>query len=120
MMKPHALIVDDDEMLATFFTAAFEDVGYKVHTVHDGQTAQLYLEKETPHVVLLDLQLPHVSGEQLLKFIKAQERFAHTWVFVTSIEGTRVGYLQQQADIVLTKPVTYQQVVQLASRVQPA
>jgi two-component system response regulator VicR len=118
MMKFKALIVDDDEMLATFFTAAFSDVGYDVHTVHDGQAALLHLEEETPHVVLLDLQLPHVSGEQLLKFIKGKERFADTWIFVTSIEGTRVGYLHQQADFVLTKPVTYQQVVQLASRVK--
>lgn len=120
MTQPKALIVDDDEMLATFFTAAFEDVGYEVLTVHDGQAALSYLEAETPHVVLLDLQLPHVSGEQLLKFIKGKERFANTWVFVTSIEGTRAGYLHEQADIVLTKPVEYQQIMQLAARVQPA
>ena len=120
MIKPKALIVDDDEMLATFFTAAFEDVGYDVQTVLDGQEALLYLAEHTPHVVVLDLQLPHVSGEELLKFIKSEDRFATTWVFATSIEGTRVGYLHETADIVLTKPVEYQQVVQLAMRVQPA
>jgi two-component system cell cycle response regulator DivK len=119
-MKPRALIVDDDEMLATFFTAAFVDSGYEVHTVHDGQEALAYLGTETPHAVLLDLQLPHVSGEQLLKFIKSNSRFEHTWVFATSVEGTRAGFLQELADFVLTKPVSYQQVVQLAARVQPA
>lgn len=119
MTKPQAVIVDDDEMLATFFTAAFEDVGYDVHTVHDGQEALLHLAEHTPHVVVLDLHLPHVSGEQLLKFIKSEDRFKDTWVFATSVEGTRAGFLQEQADFVLTKPVTYQQVVQLAARVQP-
>lgn len=120
MTKPEALIVDDDEMLATFFAAAFEDVGYEVCIVHDGQQALTHLDDHIPDVVVLDLQLPHISGEQLLKFIKSESRFENTWVFVTSIEGTRVGYLHEQADIVLTKPVTYQQVVQLATRVQPA
>jgi hypothetical protein len=55
----------------------------------------------------------------LLSFIREDARFEHTWVFVTSIEGTRVSYLHEQADIVLTKPVAYQQVVQLAERVHP-
>lgn len=120
MIKPQALIVDDDEMLATFFAAAFENVGYEVYTVHDGQDALSYLKSESPHVVLLDLQLPHVSGEELLKFMKSEIRFEHTWIFATSVEGTRAGFLQEQADFVLTKPVSYQQVVQLATRVQPA
>ena len=118
MLKPQALIVDDDEMLATFFTAAFVDVGYEVHTIHDGQDALLHLAQHAPHVIVLDLQLPHVSGEQLLIFIKSQARFEKTWVFATSVEGTRAGYLHEQADFVLTKPVSYQQVVQLAARVQ--
>ncbi len=117
MGKPKALIIDDDEMLATFFASAFEDAEYEVQIVHDGQQAQTYLNDHAPNVVVLDLQLPHVSGEELLSFIRSDGRFEHTWVFVTSIEGTRVSYLHEQADIVLTKPVAYQQVVQLAERV---
>ena len=106
-------------MLATFFASAFEDADYEVWIVHDGQQARTYLNNHVPNVVVLDLQLPHVSGEELLAFIRGDGRFEHTWVFVTSIEGTRVSYLHEQADIVLTKPVAYQQVVQLAERVHP-
>lgn len=119
MEKPTALIIDDDEMLATFFASAFEDANYDVWIVHDGQQAQTYLDDHVPHVMVVDLQLPYVSGEELLSFIRGDGRFEHTWVFVTSIEGTRVSYLHEQADIVLTKPVAYQQVVQLAERVHP-
>jgi len=119
MQKPQALIIDDDEMLATFFASAFEDAEYEVCTIYDGQQALIYLDDHVPHVIVIDLQLPHISGEQLLSFIRGQSRFEHTWVFVTSIEGTRVSYLHNQADIVLTKPVAYQQVVQLAERAHP-
>jgi DNA-binding response OmpR family regulator len=117
MKKPLALIVDDDEMLATFFASAFEDAAYDVHTVHDGQQALTYLDTHVPNVVVLDLMLPFVPGELLLSFIRGEPRFEHTWVFATSIEGTRVGYLHEKADIILTKPVAYQQVVKLAERV---
>lgn len=119
MEQPKALIIDDDEMLATFFASAFEDADYEVHKVHDGQQAKIYLDDHVPNVVVLDLKLPRVSGEQLLSFIRSDARFENTWVFATSIEGTRVSFLQEKADIILTKPVAYQQVVQLAERVHP-
>lgn len=119
MEKPQALIIDDDEMLATFFASAFEDADYETSIVYDGQKALSYLDDHVPNVVVLDLHLPHVSGEKLLSHIREDVRFKDTWVFVTSIEGTRVSYLHEQADIVLTKPVAYQQVVQLAERVHP-
>lgn len=118
MEKIHALVIDDDEMLATFFATAFEDVDYDVHVVHDGQEALDYLKKHTPNVIVLDLQLPHISGEQLLSFIRSEARLKNSWVFATSIEGTRVGFLDDQADMVLTKPVSYRQVVHLAERVK--
>lgn len=119
MEKPVALIIDDDEMLATFFASAFEDAEYETHIVHDGQQALAYLNEHVPKAVVLDLQLPYVSGEELLTFIKSKSRFENTWIFATSIEGTRVSFLHEKADIVLTKPVAYQQVVQLAARLQP-
>ena len=119
MKKPLALIVDDDEMLATFFATAFEDAQYDVHAVHDGQQALAYLDSHVPNVIVLDLMLPHVSGEELLTFVRGEARFKDTWVFATSIEGRRVAYLHKKADILLTKPVAYHQVVQLAERVYP-
>lgn len=119
MKKPQALIIDDDEMLATFFSSAFEDADYDVHAIHDGQEALTYLGEHVPNVIVLDLRLPHISGEQLLTFVRGDNRFKDTWIFATSIEGTRVSYLHDKADIILTKPVAYQQVVELAERVHP-
>ncbi len=117
MEKPQALIIDDDEMLANFFAAAFEDSGYDVYTVFDGQQAQQHLADQVPNVVVLDLKLPDITGEQLLSFLRGDARFKNTWIFATSVEATRVSFLQEKADLILTKPVTYQQVLHLAERV---
>lgn len=120
MTKPFALIIEDDEMLATFFTAAFRDAEYETHAILDGAQALIYLQTQhVPEIILLDLQLPHVSGEELLTFIKSQSKFADTMVFVASVEGVRVSYLEEQADIMLTKPVAYRQLRDLAVRMHP-
>ncbi len=120
MGKPTALVIEDDEMLATFFATAFEDAGYEVMTVHDGEQAITYLSDNIPTIILCDLQLPDVSGEVILSYISGETKFAATRVFAASVEGTRVNYLQNQVDIVLTKPVSYKQLLRLAERLHPS
>ena len=120
MTKPLALVVEDNEMLASFFTTTFEDTGYAVTAAQTGAEAFAYLENHIPLVALLDLNLPDVSGEGILSFIRSQQRFASTWVLAASVEGTRVGFLEQQADFVLTKPVSYRQLSQMIERLKKA
>jgi DNA-binding response OmpR family regulator len=120
MEKPTALVIEDDEMLATFFATAFEDAGYEVTTVRDGGQAMFHLSDNVPTIVLCDLQLPDVSGEVILSYIRSQTKFAATRIFAASVEGTRVNYLQNQVDIVLTKPVSYKQLLRLAERLHPS
>ncbi|MCA9975710.1 MAG: response regulator [Anaerolineales bacterium] len=119
MNRPFALVVEDDEMLATFFASAFDSADYETEMISDGAEALDFLQTHVPAVVLLDLQLPHVSGEELLTFIKSHPSLEKTLVFVTSVEGIRASYLQDEADFVLTKPVAYRQLRDLAARVHP-
>lgn len=119
MEKPTALVIEDDEMLATFFATAFEDAGYDVITAHDGERAMSYLNDNVPTIILCDLQLPDVSGEVIMSYIRNQTKFADTRIFAASVEGTRVNYLQNEVDIVLTKPVSYRQLLTLAQRLHP-
>lgn len=120
MGKPMALVIEDDEMLATFFATAFEDAGYDVMTIYDGGQAMSYLSNSVPTIILCDLQLPDVPGEVILSYIRSQTKFADTRIFAASVEGTRVSYLQNQVDIILTKPVSYRQLLTLAERLHPS
>lgn len=119
MTKPIALIVEDDSMLATFFTATLEDAGFQTELAPNGADALAYLEKNTPTLILLDLQLPDTTGEGILSYIETQEHLNKTRIFATSIEGTRASYLQEKVDLVLTKPVSYHQLINLAKRMVP-
>jgi DNA-binding response OmpR family regulator len=120
MSKPLALVIEDNEMLATFFATTLQDAGYEAETAHTAGRALAYLEEQTPTIIIVDLQLPDISGEEVLSHIRGQARFQATTIFATSIDGTRVGYLQDQVDLVLTKPVSYQQLLKLTQRLHTA
>ncbi|GAB4265926.1 MAG: hypothetical protein Kow0080_06650 [Candidatus Promineifilaceae bacterium] len=120
MTKPIALIVEDDNMLGTFFTATLADAGFQTELAQNGAEALAYLEKNAPTLILLDLQLPDTTGEGILSYIETQAHLAQTRIFATSIEGTRASYLQEKVDLVLTKPVSYHQLINLSKRMIPA
>ncbi len=118
--KPLALVVEDNEMLASFFMTTFEDAGYSITVAKNGAEAFAYLENHIPLVALLDLNLPDVSGEGILSYIRNLPQFDETWILAASIEGTRVSFLDRSADFILTKPVSYQQLFRMIERLKTA
>ena len=80
-----ALVIEDNanerEVLAGFLRVC----GYEVDTVRDGIDAMLYLEKhDTPHVVLLDMQMPRMDGSKTIDLIRSNPRYADLKVFAVS------------------------------------
>ena len=70
MTKPLALIIEDEEMLATIFEQALSMAEYETEVVRDGREAMTRLDNDTvPNVITLDLHLPFVSGEDILDHI---------------------------------------------------
>ena len=70
MNKKTILIIDDDESIGNFEQELLQRSGYAVLRAYSGTEAQLLLKNERPDLVLLDLMLPGLSGEQLLPQIK--------------------------------------------------
>lgn len=64
---PRLLVVDDQPFFCSFLQEKFEELGYSVTTAGDAFRALMAIDRsEAPLVVLLDLMLPRVSGQQLL------------------------------------------------------
>jgi DNA-binding response OmpR family regulator len=113
-----ALIIEDDPKLATIFSLAFQRAGYETEIIEDGRTATERLAAIIPDVVILDLHLPYVSGADILKRIRANERLAHTQVIVMTADLFRADALRGQADAVLFKPISFIQLQNLATKLR--
>lgn len=64
------LVCEDDIMMQKAIIAKLEGDGYEVQAVNDGQAAITALEKEKYDLVITDLHMPHVTGMEIIDFVK--------------------------------------------------
>ena len=64
------LIIDDDQYIGSMLEEVLLKKGYKVFRAYSGTEAVMFLSKNKPDIILLDLMLPGLSGEEVLKQIK--------------------------------------------------
>ena len=100
-----ALIVEDEPDLATIFSEALRTASFETEIIQDGQKALDRLAETVPAVVVLDIHLPSVSGVDILREIRADERLTKTRVMVTTADPSTAQVLEDEADLVLIKPV---------------
>lgn len=117
--KPLALVVEDEEYLIEVFTVALEQAGYRVEVANNGKAALEILPTMEPVVILLDLHLPFVSGDEVLEVIQGSEHLADTRIIVASADATWSSYLRGRVDMILDKPVDFEQLRLLSSRFLP-
>lgn len=68
-MKNRILIIDDDIQIGNLEQEVLEREGYICYRAYSGTEAILLLEKQQPDLILLDLMLPGISGEDVLRRI---------------------------------------------------
>lgn len=118
MSDIYALVVDDDPSLGTLFATILREVGITTDTLTDGTQTLTKMAERVPDLVTLDLQMPRTSGIDILREIRADARFANTRVMVITA-SSQTSYnpdIQEMADLVLLKPVTFEQVSNFAGR----
>lgn len=104
-MKPRILVVDDEESIREFLEIMLKKEGYEVTCVEDGQKAKDILVKKSFDMVISDLQMPHVTGIELLKYVK--ESYPDlVFMLITAFGSTEsaVEAMKMGAYDYLTKP----------------
>jgi DNA-binding response OmpR family regulator len=121
-MNEFALVIEDDADQALIFAEALRAAGFEPEVVRDGRAAltrlEARLEATAPSLVVLDLHIPHVLGKDLLYYIRTDERLAGTHVILASGDYQLSQSLRDQADVVLLKPIGFQQLRDMASRMR--
>lgn len=119
MKKPFALIVEDHLATAEFFATALSESGFETEIIRSGQAALSRLSAIVPDLIILDLNLPGVHGAEILTSVRRDERLAATRVIVATTHWEGAEQVEQEADLVILKPVGYEQLRDLASRFLP-
>lgn len=115
MTKPLALIIEDDLQLSDIFTIALQPQ-FETIAIMDGLEASERLGQLVPAIIVLDLNLPGVSGGKLLAQIRNDERLKQTRVLLATADDRQADSLSHKADVVLLKPISPVQLSTLASR----
>ncbi len=118
MDKPVALIVEDDRDIAALFRHVLDVAGYQTEIILDGREAMNRLEVFKPQIVLLDLQLPGMSGVEILTRMRADERLRTVPVVVITANAPIADSLPVEPDLLLLKPVDIIQLSNLVQRLQ--
>ncbi|MFK7803429.1 MAG: response regulator [Anaerolineae bacterium] len=113
-----ALVIEDNVDLANVFSIALSEAGFDIEMIHDGSLALSHLAVFTPNIIVLDLHLPHISGEEILNYILGEDRFASTRLIIASADHRLATSLQQDNIIVLIKPVSFKQLRELSTRLK--
>ena len=75
-------LIDDDRNLLTGISIALEREGFKVQTYIDGESALIGLTRNTPDLAVVDIKMPRMDGEELLK--KLRKKMSIPIIFLTS------------------------------------
>jgi DNA-binding response OmpR family regulator len=114
------VVVDDEEDMASFFRHVLEDRGYRVLTANDGRQGIETVLASRPDLVLLDVILPVVQGQEACRYLKNQTGLGDMKiVMVSSLPAKDLEVVQSPeacADGYLHKPVGVRQVVDTVER----
>lgn len=78
------VIVEDNPALADIYKTRLELIGYQVYVAYDGIAALYTVQAEQPDLVLLDLMVPAIAGDEVLKRMRAAEWGREIPVYIIS------------------------------------
>ncbi|MBA3758039.1 response regulator [Candidatus Saccharibacteria bacterium] len=78
------VIVEDNTGLAEIYRTRLELIGYRCFVASNGQQALTVIEEQKPDLVLLDLMIPIIAGDQVLAKMRASEWGKNIRVFIIS------------------------------------
>ncbi len=98
------LVVDDDAQLSSIISFTLRREGFAVSTAGDGEQAIDLWQEETPDLILLDVNLPKMSGHEVLRRIRSESKTPVIMLTVRSDEEDVVRGLDLGADDYVSKP----------------
>ncbi|MGM9943445.1 MAG: response regulator transcription factor [Lysinibacillus sp.] len=112
-MNQKVLIVEDDKLFAAMLKDAVEQAGFDVTISHSAEDAMEKVKSNYPCIILLDLILPGISGEEFCKWVRGQSTQEVSIIIISSksLIEEKINGLKMGADDYITKPIDFDEVI---------
>lgn len=108
-MTKKVVIVEDNELNLRLFRDLLEAHGAQVTTVRDARDALPAMQAERPDLVIMDIQLPHISGVELIRMMRVDPALEKTPVMAVTAyagKGDESRVREAGADAYVSKPIS--------------
>ncbi len=110
VMNKNILIVEDDDAINKLLSDIVREQQYTPHSAYSGTEAMLYINQQQWDLILLDMMLPGLSGEEVLKNITAAGASPVIIISARDAQEVKVSALRLGADDYITKPFDVEEV----------
>lgn len=117
MMAEKVLVVDDEQKIRDIVRLYLERDGFIVFEAQDGEEALEVFHEEQPDLVILDLMLPKISGEELARLFRQTSDVPIIMLTAKTSEEDRISGFKGGADDYVTKPFSPKELVARANAV---
>jgi DNA-binding response OmpR family regulator len=105
------LLVDDEKKIVEVVQSYLEKEGFEVYAAYDGKNAIEVFENINPALVILDLMLPDLSGEEVCKILRKESRVPIIMLTAKVDENSILNGFNIGSDDYVTKPFSPKQLV---------
>jgi DNA-binding response OmpR family regulator len=105
-MGKNILIVDDEKDFLDLCSIRLKKAGYEIYSAESAEDAMHLLKKMSPDLILLDLRLPGMQGDEFCRIVKTNVRTKKIGIILFSAAGCDLWEKQKecQADDFISKP----------------
>jgi len=125
MKQPLALVIEDQENLTMLYEDMLRILGYDVRSIKDGLSAinQIEILDVVPSLILLDVNLPRLSGRDVLKHILRREQLKDARIIIVTANGLMAEEMRpllRKGDHFFLKPVRMSDLREVAAEAKPS
>ena len=109
MMSKTVLIVEDNELNMKLFHDLLESQGYSTLQTREGLQALALARQHRPDLILMDIQLPEISGLEVTKWLKEDDELSHIPVVAVTafaMKGDEERIRQGGCEAYISKPIS--------------
>jgi two-component system, cell cycle response regulator DivK len=118
-MPKKVLIVEDNELNMKLFHDLLDAQGYETLETREGLQALSLAREHRPDLILMDIQLPEISGLEVTKWLKEDDELSHIPVIAVTafaMKGDEERIRQGGCEAYLSKPISVTQFLETVRR----